>query len=237
LADTYWPEQDPIGRRIRSNSAEPWFQATVIGVVADIRQWGAEHPAIPEMYLPHALRDQDWATLVVRTSGDAHTQISSLRRVVAALDGDLALANVRTMNEVLGKSTGPRRFLTQLVNLFMATTVILAMVGIYGTLSYTVSQRQREIGVRMTLGAVRRHILAFVFRQAAVWVLAGLVIGLVLTIAFSFLLRSAVYGVDPLNPLVLFMGLVVVGGATGAACLLPARRAAKIDPMTALRYE
>jgi len=237
LANKYWLGRDPIGRRIRSNSARPWFQAVVVGVVGDVRQWGAEQPVRPEMYFPHALRDQDSVTLVVRTSGDAHAQIPLLRGVVAAIDGDLPLANVRTMNEVVGKSTGPRRFLTQLVSLFMVTTLILAMVGVYGTLSYTVSQRQREIGVRMALGAMRGHILNFVFRQAAVWVLAGLAIGLALTTASSFLLRSAVYGVDPLDPLLLFVGLVVVGSAAVVACLLPARRAARVDPMKALRCE
>jgi putative ABC transport system permease protein len=237
LANKYWPGQDPIGRRIRSNSAEPSFQAVVVGMVGDVRQWGAEQPVLPEMYFPHALSNQDSMTLVVRTSETAHSQIPLLRSMVAALDGDLPLANVRTMKDVVGRSTGPRRFLTQLVGLFMATTLILAMVGIYGTLSYTVSQRQREIGIRMALGALQRDVLAFVVRQAGVWVVVGLAIGLVVTAALSFLLRSAAYGVDPLDPRLLFVGLVVVGSAAGAACLLPARRAARIDPMAALRCE
>jgi putative ABC transport system permease protein len=237
LANKYWPGQDPIGRRVRSNSAQPWFQAVVVGVVGDVRQWGAEQPVLPEMYFPYALRHQDSVTLIVRTSGDAQAQIPLLRSVVAALDSDLPLANVRTMKEVVGKSTGPRRFLTQLVGVFMAVTLALAMVGIYGTLSYTVSQRQREIGVRMALGALRRDVLKFIARQAGVWVLAGLAIGLAATTALSFLLRSAAYGVDPLDPRLLALGLVVVGGAAAVACLFPARRAARIDPMAALRCE
>jgi putative ABC transport system permease protein len=237
LANKYWPGQDPIGRRIRANNANPWFQATVVGVVGDVRQLGAEEPVVPEIYFPHALRAQDTATLAVRTSGDAQAHVRLLREVVAALDRDLPLADVRTMNEVVHKSTGPRRFLTQLVSLFMVTTLVLAMVGIYGTLSYTVSQRQREIGIRMALGALRRDILTFVLRLGARWVLAGLAVGLALTVASSLLLRSAVYGVDPLNPVVLLIGLVVVGCAAALACLLPARRAAKVNPMEALRAE
>jgi predicted permease len=237
LANKYWPGQDPIGRRIRSNTAKPWFQATVIGVVGDVRQWGAEHPVFPEMYFPHALRNQSSVTLVVRTSGDAHVYIPLLRNAVTALDSDLPLANVRTMNEVVKESTGPRRFLTRLVSLFMVATLILTMVGIYGTLSYTVSRRQREIGVRMALGAIHYQILKFVCRQAAPWIFGGLAIGLALTTASSFLLCSAVYGVNPLDPIFLLLGLVIVGSAALVACLLPARRATKVDPMVALRYE
>ncbi len=237
LANKYWPGQDPIGRQIQSNSAKPWFRGIVVGVVADVHQWGAEQTTLPEIFFPHALRDQGSVRLVMRTSDEAHALVPLLRREVAALNADLPLADVRTMSEVVGKATGPRRFLTQLVGLFMAVTLTLAMVGIYGTLSYTVSQRQREIGVRLALGAVRRDILQFVLRQAAGWVLAGLAIGLVLTTASSFLLRAAAYGVDPLHPLLLLAGLVVVGAAAVAACLLPARRAARVDPMVALRCE
>jgi predicted permease len=237
LANRYWPGQDPIGRQIRSNSAKPWFQATVVGVVADVHQWGAEQPTSPEIFFPHARYNQDSVRLVVRTSGEAHGLIPSLRSEVAGLDRDLPLADVRTLSEVVGKAIGPRRFLTQLVGLFMAVTLLLAMVGIYGTLSYTVSQRQREIGVRVALGALRQDILRFLLHQAVAWVLTGLVAGLALTVAASFLLRSAAYGVDPLSPLLLLTGVLVVGIAVAVACLLPARRATKVDPMEALRCE
>ena len=237
MVNKYWPGLDPIGRRIRDNAAEPSFRAVVVGVAADVRQWGAEVPAIPEMYYPHARGDEAEVTLVVRTAGDARACIPLLQSVVTELDHDLPLADVRTLSQVLGKSTGQRRFLTQLVSLFMITTLALAMVGIYGTLSYTVSQRQREIGVRMALGAMRGHILRFVFRQAGAWVLAGLAVGLLLTALLALVMRSAVYGVSALDPLSLLLGLVIVGGGALVACLLPARRAAKVDPMVALRYE
>jgi len=125
-----------------------------------------------------------------------------------------------------------------LVGLFTAVTLILSMVGVYGTLSYTVAQRRCEIGIRLALGAICSDILKFVFRQAAVWVISGLIVGVIITVALSFmLLRSAVYGVDSLNPMILFAGIAVVSIASGAACFFPARRATRVDPMDALRCD
>lgn len=140
------------------------------------------------------------------------------------------------MKEVLDQSIALRRLLTQLIGLFMAVTLLLAMAGIYGTLSYIMSQRRHEIGIRMALGAMRSHIMKFVFRQAVAWVIAGLALGLVLTVTLSFFLRSALYGVSPLDPLLLLMGVAAVGIATCAACFFPTRRASRADPMEAMRF-
>ena len=237
LAEKCWPGQDPIGKRIRANDRTPWYEATVVGVVGDVRQWGPEEPVQWEVYFPYVRSAGSEVTLVVRASGDAHRLITSLHSTVAAMDHDLPLADVRTMSEVVGKATGPRRFLTQMVSVFMGTTLLLAMVGVYGTLSYVVSQRQREIGIRMALGAVRRDIMQFVMRLGAFWVLAGLGGGVALTVGVSFLVRSFIYGVNALNPLMLSSGLLVVGGAAALACLVPAWRAAKVEPMEALHHE
>jgi ABC-type antimicrobial peptide transport system permease subunit len=124
-----------------------------------------------------------------------------------------------------------------LIDVFMITALALAAVGIYGTLSYQVLQRTREIGVRLAFGATRGDVLALVFRQIGPWVMAGLGIGLVATLGLSFLLRSLVYGINPLSPLSLLVGLGLAAGSAGLACLPPAGRAAKVDPMVALRYE
>jgi putative ABC transport system permease protein len=149
----------------------------------------------------------------------------------------LAIANVRKMKDVLNASVSDRRLSTSLINVFMVTTLILSIVGIYGTLSYNLLQRKQEIGVRIAVGALRHHIVSFVFRQVGLWVVAGLIIGLALTAGVSFFLRSMVYDISPWNPLSLLFGLCVVGSAACLACILPARRAIRVDPMEALRYE
>jgi putative ABC transport system permease protein len=163
--------------------------------------------------------------------------VPAIRNELAALDPDLAIANMRKMKDVLNASVSDRRLSTSLINIFMVTTLILAIVGIYGTISYNLLQRKREIGVRIAFGALHHHILKFVFRQAGLWVVAGLIIGLILTAAVSFLMRSMVYNISPWNPLSLLLGLCIVGSSACLACWIPARRAAKIDPMEALRYE
>ncbi len=237
MAQHYWKGQEVLGRRIRPNAPNPPLSAEVIGVVEDVRQFGSEHAPLPEMYIPHAFRAPSRAFLIMRASGDASTLVPAIRSELAALDPDLAIANVRKMGDVLNASVSDRRLSTSLINVFMVTTLLLAMVGIYGTLSYNLLQRKQEIGVRIAVGALRHHIIRFVFRQAGMWVVAGLVIGLTLTVAVSFLLRSMVYHISPWNPLLLLLGLCIVSIAACAACILPVWRATQIDPMEALRCE
>jgi predicted permease len=237
MAEHYWKGKEAIGRRIRPNAPNPPLYAEVIGVVEDVRQFGSEHPPLPEMYIPYAFGAPSRAFLIVRTSGDAGALIPAIRNELAALDPDLVIANVRKMKDVLNASVSDRRLSTSLINIFMMTTLILAIVGIYGTISYNLLQRKREIGVRIAFGALYHHILKFVFRQAGLWVVVGLIVGLVLTAAVSFLLRSMVYNINPWNLLSLLLGLCIVGSSASLACYIPARRAAKIDPMEALRHE
>jgi len=237
MAEHYWKGKEVIGRRIRPNAPNPPLYAEVIGIVEDVRQFGSEHPPLPEMYISHAFRKPSRAFLIVRASGNAGILVPSIRNELAGLDPDLAIANVRKMKDVLNASVSDRRLSTSLINVFMVTALTLTVVGIYGTLSYNLLQRKREIGVRIAFGALYHHILKFVFRQAGLWVVAGLIIGLILTVAVSFLLRSMVYNISPWNPLSLLLGLCIVGSSACLACYLPARRAAKMDPMEALRYE
>jgi predicted permease len=237
LAERYWPGRESVGRRIRPDDAQPAYTAHVVGVVDNVRQWGSEYPAQPEVYAPLEVGMRQRAFLVTRTTTDAHGFTPLLRRELAAIDRDLPLANVRTMKEVVGASTRSRRVQSLLIDVFMITALALAAVGIYGTLSYQVLQRTREIGVRLAFGATRGDVLALVFRQIGPWVMAGLGIGLVATLGLSFLLRSLVYGINPLSPLSLLVGLGLAAGSAGLACLPPAGRAAKVDPMVALRYE
>ncbi len=237
MAQHYWKGEEVIGRRIRPNAPNPPLYAEVIGIVEDVRQFGSEHPPLPEMYISYAFRTPSRVFLIVRASGDASTLVPAIRNELVILNPDLAIANVRKMKDVLNASVSDRRLSTSLINVFMVTTLILAMVGIYGTLSYNLLQRKQEIGVRIAVGALRHHIIRFVFRQAGLWVVAGLGVGLALTAAVSFLLRSMVFNISPWSPLSLLLGLGVVGGAACLACILPALRATRIDPMEALRYE
>jgi putative ABC transport system permease protein len=237
MAEHYWKGKETIGKRIRPNAPNPPLYAEVIGVVEDVRQFGSEHPPLPEMYIPYAFGVPSRAFLIVRTSGDAGALVPAIRSELAALDPDLAIANVRKMKDVLNASVSDRRLSTGLINLFMITTLILAMVGIYGTLSYNLLQRKQEIGVRIAVGAFCHHIIGFVFCQVGLWIVAGLVIGLTLTTGVSFLLRSMVYDISPWSPLSLLFGLCMVGAAASLACIPPALRAARADPMEALRYE
>jgi putative ABC transport system permease protein len=237
MAEHYWKGKEAIGRRIRPNAPNPPLYAEVIGVVEDVRQFGSEHPPLPEMYIPYAFGAPSRAFLIARTSGDAGALVPAIRNELAILDPDLAIANVRKMKDVLNASVSDRRLSTSLINIFMVTTLILAIVGIYGTISYNLLQRKREIGVRIAFGALYHHILKFVFRQAGLWVVVGLIVGLVLTVTVSFLIRSMVYNISPWNPLTLLLGLCIVGSSACLACYIPARRAAKVDPMEALRYE
>jgi len=237
MADHFWKDESALGKIIRPNDPEPSWHAEVIGVVENVRQWGSEHPALPEMYAPYAFRANSSIYLIIRTRGAAGPLIPTIRRAVSGLDADLPLATVRTMRDVLNASASERRLSTTLINVFMVSTLVLAIVGIYGTLSYNLLQRKRDIGVRIAFGARHPHILAFVFRQAGLWVGAGLVIGLIITGGVSFLLRSLVFDISPLSPVSLLVGLSTVAAAACLACLVPALRAAHTDPMKTLRYE
>ena len=237
LADTCWPGKDPLGLIIRGNNPKPWFTARVVGVVENVRQWGPETPAKPEIYWTP---DRAWgeaAYLVVRSTRPAAQLAGALRREVAQLDPDLPLSQVRTLQEVVNDATQGQRVVTGLVDFFMAVALGLVAVGLYGTLSYHVLQRTREIGVRMAIGAGRGEIVALVFRQGAGWVLAGVAIGAAGALGLATLLRSMVYGINPLNPVTLLVGAGAVGLAALLACWLPARKASRVDPMIALRAE
>jgi len=237
LADIAWPGQDPLGRRIRNNGSKSWFEATVIGVVGNVRQRDLEEEPVPEVYFPHVRENYVSMALVVRAAGAAQTLVPRLRTLIAELDPDLPLADVRTMRQVVSDKVDTRRMLTYLGNTFTSVALLLAMVGIYGTLAYTLLQRRREIGIRITLGALRGHILRFAFKQAGAWVATGLLLGTVGTLALAALLRSLVYGVSPFAPWSLLAAAAGVALAVSAACLVPSLRATRVDPLEALRAE
>jgi len=237
LADKSWPGKDPIGQVIRSSSPKSMYHAHVVGVVESVRQWGPKAEPNAEIYWT---LDRAWSPtfyLVVRSQQPAAGLAPLLRGVLAGMDRDLPLARVRTLNELVRESTQGDRAVTGAVDFFMAAALGLVAVGLYGTLSYYVLQRTREIGIRMALGAESRGILGLVLSQGLAWVTVGILAGGAGSLALASALRSLVWGVDTINPLALLGSAAVVALAATAACVLPAWRAARVDPIMALRSE
>jgi Acidobacterial duplicated orphan permease len=238
LVERAWPNKDPLGEILRGNNpGKPWYTARVVGVVENVKQWGADAEVQPEMYLTPEGHWGNQVHLVLRTSLPAGQLAPMLRRELAALDPDLALKNVRTMNDVVDRATQSQRAVAGLVNFFMATALGLVAVGLYGTLSYHVQQRTREIGVRVAIGALKADIIQLVFAQGSRWVAAGLLLGLLGSLALSSALKSLVYRMDGITALPLVLAALAVGLAAFVACWLPASRAAQLDPLDALRAE
>jgi predicted permease len=237
LAERCWPGQDPIGKIIRPDAPKAWFHARVVGVAESVRQWGAKMDPIPEMYWTP---DRAWGQrifLLVRSANPAAKLAPLLRRELATLDPDLPLAHIRTLRDVVHEATQAERLVAGVVDFFMAAALGLVAVGLYGTLSYHVLQRTREIGVRLAVGAERRSILKLVFKQGFDWVLIGLAAGIAGSLALASVLRSLAWGVDPLSALSLLIGTAAIGTAATLACWLPAWRAARVDPIVALRAD
>ena len=236
--DKAWPNKEPLGEIMRANQAEkPWYVVRVVGVVENVKQWSATAEVQPEMY---TTPEGHWGRsfhLVVRSSLPLTQMAPLLRRELAAIDGELALKDMRTMRQVVDGATQSQRAVAGLVNFFMAVALGLVAVGLYGTLSYHVQQRTREIGVRVALGAMKGEIVKLVFAQGSRWVGIGLALGLGGSIGLSFALKSIVYRMEGITMLPLALAMVAVGFAAMLACWIPAWRAAKLDPLEALRAD
>jgi len=238
MARTFWNHQSPIGRRVRPGFTDPW--CTVIGVVADAKNAGLDKPAGTELYLPfnqpQGLGNNQFS-IVVRSAGDPTSLIGALRHEVRDLDPTLPVANVRTMDEVMSAAQSRPRFLTTLLTLFSSVALILAAVGIYGVIAYSVAQRTKEFGLRMALGAERGDLLKLVVGQGLILVAAGVLLGLGGALSLTRFLSSLLYGVRPTDPITFSLVPLILGAVALLASYLPARRATKVDPMVALRYE
>lgn len=237
LADKCWPGQDPLGKFVRSNSASPWFTARVVGVVGDVRQWGPEVEPRPEIFWSPNRAWGRTAYLVVRSSLPAAEVAPVLRDEIARIDPDLPLSQIRTLQQVVDEATSNHRAVATLIDAFMAVALGLVGVGLYGTLSYHVLQRTREIGLRIALGARRRSVVGLVLRQGSSWVGLGVLLGLAGSLALSTALQSIVFGVAAADPVALSIATAAVAVATLFACALPARRALRVSPIEALRAE
>ena len=233
LAERAWPDQNPIG----NTPDKPWFVGTVVGVVEDVKQWGATAPIQPEMFTTPPQHWGNTVYLIVRSPQPAAFLAPALRREINAIDSELALESVRTLNQVLADATQSERAVAGLINFFMATALGLVAVGLYGTLSYHILQRTREIGVRMAVGALSGDILQLVFGQGIRWVAIGVGLGIAGTFALGSVLESTVHGMEGITATPLLLATLAVTIAGTVAIWLPARRAAKLDPLTALRID
>jgi putative ABC transport system permease protein len=235
VARLAWPRENPIGKRMRSSPDAPW--AEVVGVVGHIRHESLESDQRMQIYWNYLQRARDQMTLVVRTSGDAGLLVSPVLGAIKSVDPDQPAYAVRTMTEVLDQSLAMRWFNTVVVSLFAGASLLLAMVGIYGVIAWTVRHRTREIGLRMALGAQRSAVLALVLWNGLKLAGAGIVLGLSGAMVLTQLLRSLLFGVGPTDPLTFLAVPLLLVFVALLACWLPARRAANVDPMEALRQE
>jgi putative ABC transport system permease protein len=241
FARRYWSGQEPIGKRVQMGVARsgandsPYLE--VVGVVKDGKYVTLGEEATPFFYLNLAQRSQSSPTLIVRTSGNPLDYLPAVRGEVAALDKNLPLYDVKTMRQHLGLALLPVRLAGSVLGVFGVVALIMAAAGIYGVMAYSVAQRTREIGVRMALGASAGAVLRLVTRQGMKLTLAGMAIGLAVSLALTRLIKVMLFGVsatDPLTFIVVPLSLIMVALL---ACWIPARRAARVDPMVALRVE
>ena len=241
LAEQFWSGEDPSGKRVKigpPDSPNAW--GTVIGVVGDVRQTGLYGEQLAELYVPYAQERRSWMSprdLVVRTRGDAASLAGAVREAVWAVDKDQPVSNIRTMDQVLAATISRERFQMLLLTLFATLALVLACVGLYGVISYTVAQRTHEIGVRMALGAQAGDVLSLVIRQGMVLTFAGLLLGVLGGLAVTRVMTDLLFGVTATDAVTFITagGLLLV--VSFLACYVPARRATKVDPLIALRYE
>ena len=238
LARRYWPKEDAMGKRLKwgpGDSKDPWL--TIVGVVGDVKPRGLDLETTPHTYEPYLQNPGDSLNVAVRTPAEPGSMAAALRAAVWSIDPHLAVARVRTMDQVIRESTSPRRFSLLLVGSFALLALLLAGVGIYGVISYSVMRRVHEIGVRMALGAQEGDVRALVLRQSAALLGAGVAIGVAGALGVTRLLESFLYEVKPTDPLTFLSVVLALAGVALMACWVPARKATRVDPVVALRYE
>ncbi len=237
LASLYWPAGDAVGKRIKVGPAEnePWL--TIVGVAADVHNVGLESQPGFATYEPHTQRPWSTMNVLVRTAIDPLSVVSSVRGEIRAAGGDLPVYNIGTMRERISRSVSTRRFNTVLLGIFAAVALLLAAVGLYGVITYSVSHRRRELGIRIALGAERRDIIGLVVRQAAGLIATGVAIGLLASAGLTHFLARVLFAVSPLDPATFIAVSVLLSLVAAAASYVPARRATRVNPIHALRAE
>ncbi|HYJ07273.1 MAG TPA: ABC transporter permease [Chthoniobacterales bacterium] len=241
MARQYFPEQNPIGARIRWARSEEIQWITIVGVAGNVRHFGLANSEEPAIYTPYAQSAQEWkrwAEIVVRSPGTVGPAlVAQLKAMVWKVDPAIPVTKVRTMSEVMSISLAAQRFNTLLLGVFAVVALLLASVGLYGVLAFSVAQRTREIGIRMALGAQTSDVLRLVLRQGLTLSLLGIVAGVGVSLAGTRVLAGFLYGVAPTDAVTFASVALVLIAVALVACLVPARRAMRVDPIVALRYE
>ena len=238
-ARKYWPDENPLGKRIRLSigwePADDW--AEIVGVIGDVKYGKVEEAVQPDVYLCYLQPTEPSPFLIVRAATNPLSLVPALRQTVLSIDRNLAVYDIKTMDERIADSTSQTRFSAVLLGLFATVALILAAIGIYGVMSYAISARTREIGIRMALGAQRADVLRLVIRNGLSITLIGVAIGIVAAIGATNILASQLYGIAATDPATFVAISALLICVALLACYLPARRATKVDPMIALRYE
>jgi putative ABC transport system permease protein len=235
MARRYFPNEDPIGKRLGNGRPDGWRE--IIGVTADVRHFGLSQDARPSIFFPEQQAPSRRMVIVARTAADPLSLAPAMRGAVMSLDKNLAVSNVRAMGEIAADSIGQQRFTLLLLGVFSTLALLLAAAGIYAVMSYVVAERTHEVGVRMALGAKAGDVLGLVIRQGMTLTLPGLGIGLAGALALSQLMKTLLFGVSATDPMTFAGVAVLLASVALIACLVPALRASKVDPMVALRCE
>jgi putative ABC transport system permease protein len=242
LARQHFPNEDPIGKRIGPGFStvpmnDETFMREIVGVVADVKHQNLQGPPQPEIYFAQAQMPISAMTVVIRAAGEPRALQNTVRGVVQSLDHNAPVYSVRTVEEVVGRSVSAPRFNTLLLGLFAGVALILTAVGLYGVISYSVAQNTQQIGIRVALGAQTGDVIKLIVGQGARLTLAGVVIGLGAAYVLTRLMSNLLYGVAATDPWTFVGVAVLLMFVAFIACYLPARRATRIDPVVALRYE
>jgi putative ABC transport system permease protein len=237
MARRFWPDEEPVGKKITVGSFGRPMSREIIGVVGDVRHTGLDSNPRPEFFVPHLQNPFGGMAIVVRTSSDPSAILSAAKDQIREINKDQPFYSINTMDALVSKSLGERRFNLLLLCTFAAIALALAGVGIYGLISFSISQRKHEIGVRMALGAGARDITRMVLGEGIVLALAGVGAGIVGALLLTRLLKGFLFGVTPTDPLTFAVISALLVALALVASYVPARRATRVDPMVALRHE
>ena len=233
MAQKFWPQENPVGKRILEGNS--WL--TVVGVVGDVRHWGLDNGSAPQFFRPYTQAAWPVMSVVVRTTSSPTSFTPAIKKAMGEVEPDRPVSEFETLQNIVQDSLGSRRFPTLLLSAFALLALLLAAVGIIGVVSYSVAQRTREIGIRMALGACAADVLTLMVSGSMTWVAVGVGMGIAGSLGLTRLLGTLLYEVKPSNPMVLGTVSLLLAGIGLLASYIPARRAAKVDPMIALRYE